>query len=497
MSAELLTNAEMTRADQLTIAAGTDGYTLMRRAGLAVAEAAIDLAPTGPILVIAGRGNNGGDGFVAATELAKRGCDVSVMLLCQRETLKGDAASAARDWRGFVRDCDASALGKPALIIDALFGAGLDRPVKGDPYDMIAAMNASGAPILGVDLPSGINGSTGQVLGIAVNATESITFFRKKPGHLLLPGRAHCGRVRVADIGISDAVLDTIGVAAFENVPAVWQAAFPIPRLQDHKYSRGHALIASGGMTTTGAARLSARGALRAGAGLVTVATPADALAVNASALTAVMLRQADDAVAFAALLSDTRFNACVIGPGCGVGARTRDLALTAIGAGRGVVLDADALTSFADAPAALFDAIGATREARVVLTPHQGEFSRLFGDVGADAKLERARNAAARAGAVVVLKGADTVVASPDGRASIAANAPPWLATAGSGDVLAGMICAMLAQGASAFDAACIGVWMHGEAGAEAGPGLIAEDLPEVLPAVFRRLYDAFDVSY
>ena len=497
MSAELLTNAEMTRADQLTIAAGTDGYALMRRAGLAVAEAAIDLAPTGPILVIAGRGNNGGDGFVAATELAKRGCDVSVMLLCQRETLKGDAARAAQDWRGFVRDCDVAALGKPALIIDALFGAGLDRPVKGDPYDMIAAMNASGVPILSVDLPSGINGSTGQVLGIAVNATESITFFRKKPGHLLLPGRAHCGRVRVADIGISDAVLDTIGVEAFENVPSLWQAAFPIPRLQDHKYSRGHALIASGGMSTTGAARLSARGALRAGAGLVTVATPADALAVNASALTAVMVRQADDAVAFAALLSDTRFNACVIGPGCGVGGRTRDLALTAIGAGRGVVLDADALTSFADAPAALFDAIGTTREARVVLTPHEGEFSRLFGDVGVEAKLARAREAAARAGAVVVLKGADTVVASPDGRASIAANAPPWLATAGSGDVLAGIICAMLAQGASAFDAACIGVWMHGEAGAEAGPGLIAEDLPEVLPAVFRRLYDAFDVSY
>jgi hydroxyethylthiazole kinase-like uncharacterized protein yjeF len=498
MSAELLTNAEMTRADQLTIAAGTEGYTLMLRAGLAVAEAAMDLASAGPILIIAGRGNNGGDGFVAATELARRGCDVSVMLLCQRETLKADAARAAQDWRGFVRACDASALGKPALIIDALFGAGLDRPVKGDPYDMIAAMNASGVPILSVDLPSGVNGSTGQVLGIAVNATESITFFRKKPGHLLLPGRAHCGRVRVADIGISNAVLDEIGVKTSENVPERWRAAFPIPRLDSHKYTRGHVLVASGGMTTTGAARLSARGALRAGAGLVTVATPGDALAVNAAALTVVMVRQADDAVAFAALLSDLRFNGCVIGPGCGVGARTRDLALTAIGAGRGVVLDADALTSFADAPDVLFDAIAASREARVVLTPHEGEFNRLFGELGAEAtKLERARKAAARAGAVVVLKGADTVVASPDGSASIAANAPPWLATAGSGDVLAGMIGAMLAQGAPAFDAACIGVWMHGEAGAEAGPGLIAEDLPEVLPAVFRRLYDAFGVGY
>jgi ADP-dependent NAD(P)H-hydrate dehydratase / NAD(P)H-hydrate epimerase len=197
MSAELLTNAEMTRADQLTIAAGTEGYTLMLRAGLAVAEAAMDLASAGPILIIAGRGNNGGDGFVAATELARRGCDVSVMLLCQRETLKGDAARAAQDWRGFVRACDASALGKPALIIDALFGAGLDRPVKGDPYDMIAAMNASGVPILSVDLPSGVNGSTGQVLGIAVNATESITFSARSLDTCC------CLAARIADVCVS------------------------------------------------------------------------------------------------------------------------------------------------------------------------------------------------------------------------------------------------------------------------------------------------------
>jgi ADP-dependent NAD(P)H-hydrate dehydratase / NAD(P)H-hydrate epimerase len=498
MTAELLTNTEMARADQLTIAAGTDGYSLMKRAGLAVAEAAIDLAGPGQILVVAGRGNNGGDGFVAATELARRGHDVSVMLLCARDTLKGDAALAARDWRGFVRSCDPSALGQPSLIIDALFGAGLDRPVKGDPRDMIEAMNASGVPILSVDLPSGINGSTGEMLGVAVNATGSITFFRKKPGHLLLPGRAHCGRVRVADIGICDTVLDEIAVATFENVPAFWQGAFPLPRLDGHKYSRGHALIASGGVATTGAARLSARGALRAGAGLVTVATPRDALVVNAVALTAVMVREADDALAFAELLSDQRYNACVIGPGCGVGARTRDLALSAIGAGRGVVLDADALTSFAGEPRSLFEAIVAAGEARVVLTPHDGEFRRLFANIDARmSKLERARKAAATSGATVVLKGADTVVASPNGTAAIAANAPPWLATAGSGDVLAGMICAMLAQGVSAFEAACIGVWMHGEAGAEAGPGLIAEDLPEVLPAVFRRLYDEFGVSY
>ena len=498
MTAELLTNAEMMRADQLTIAGGTDGYTLMMRAGLAVADAASDVADAGPILVVAGRGNNGGDGFVAASELARRGREVSIMLLCRRETLKGDAALAARDWQGEVLPCDPAAIGRPALIIDALFGAGLDRPVKGEPRNMIEAINASGVPVLSVDLPSGINGSTGQVLGVAVNATETVTFFRNKPGHLLLPGRARCGRVRVVDIGIPDAVLDAIGIETFENVPSLWRAAFPVPRLESHKYTRGHALIASGGMTTTGAARLAARGALRAGAGLVTVATPRDALSVNASALTAVMVRAADDALAFAELLSDTRFNGCVIGPGCGVGARTRDLSLTAIGAGRGVVLDADALSSFADQPQILFDAISAAGNARVVLTPHEGEFRRLFGDIDGELpKLQRARQASAVSGAAVVLKGADTVVASPDAKAAIAANAPPWLATAGSGDVLAGVICAMLAQGAPAFEAACIGVWMHGEAGAEAGPGLIAEDLPEVLPAVFRRIYDEFGISY
>jgi hydroxyethylthiazole kinase-like uncharacterized protein yjeF len=498
VSHELLTNAEMMRADQLTIAGGTDGYALMKRAGLAVADAAADLADEGPILVIAGRGNNGGDGFVAATELLKRGRDVAVMLLCERDSLKGDAALAARNWPREVLPCDPAALGRPALIIDALFGAGLDRPVKGDPHRLIEAMNVSGAPVLSVDLPSGINGSTGKVLGVAVNATESITFFRKKPGHLLLPGRAHGGRVRIADIGIGEAVLAEIGIGTFENVPELWSNAFPIPRLDGHKYTRGHALIASGGLASTGAARLSARAALRAGAGLVTVASPRDALAVNAAALTAVMVRPADTVVEFAGLLSDNRYNACAIGPGCGVGARTRDLALSAIGAGRGVVLDADALTSFADAPEALFDAIAAAPQARVVLTPHEGEFARLFGGIDRDgSKLDRARQAAAMSGAVVLLKGADTVIAAPDGRAAIAANAPAWLATAGSGDVLAGMICAMLAQGAAAFEAACMAAWMHGEAGAEAGPGLIAEDLPEVLPAVFRRLYDEFGVSY
>jgi ADP-dependent NAD(P)H-hydrate dehydratase / NAD(P)H-hydrate epimerase len=498
---EVLTTAEMERADRLAIAAGTPGFALMLSAGQAVAEAAMDLVEEGPILVIAGGGNNGGDGFVAAAELAARGREVSVILLCERDSLQGDAASAARGWKFPVLPFNPQAIGRPALIIDALFGAGLDRPVKGDPLGMIEAINANGAPVLSVDLPSGVNGTTGAVMGVAVRATETVTFFRRKPAHLLLPGRIHCGRVRLADIGIDAVVLEEIRPQTFENIPPSWQESFPVPQVSGHKYARGHAVIVSGDIAATGAARLSARGALRAGAGLVTLASPRDALAVNAAALTAVMVRATDTVIEFAELLTDKRLHTCVIGPGAGVGVRTRDFVLTALSAKRNLVLDADALTSFADAPDHLFQAIKAVSDAHVVLTPHDGEFPRLFSDISNKnpnrSKLERVRAAAERSGAIVLLKGPDTVVASPDGRATIAANAPPWLATAGAGDVLAGMIAGLLAQGVPAFEAASIGVWMHGEAAREAGPGLIAEDLPEVLPAVFRRLYDEFGIEY
>jgi hydroxyethylthiazole kinase-like uncharacterized protein yjeF len=498
---EVLTAAEMERADRLTIAAGTPGFALMLSAGQAVAEAAMDLVEDGPIVVVAGRGNNGGDGFVAAAELAARGREVSVILLCERDSLQGDAASASRGWKFPVLPFNPHAIGHPALIIDALFGAGLNRPVKGEPLDMIEAINAHGAPVLSVDLPSGVNGTSGAVMGAAVRATETVTFFRRKPAHLLLPGRMHCGRVRVADIGINARVLGEIRPQTFENIPQAWRKSFPVPQIDGHKYARGHAVIVSGDITATGAARLSARGALRAGAGLVTLASPRDALAVNAAALTAVMVRAVDTVVEFAELLSDKRLNACVIGPGAGVGGRTRDIVLTALSAKRHLVLDADALTSFAEAPDHLFEAIKASHDPQVVLTPHEGEFPRLFSDMSNKhpnrSKLERVRAAAERCGAVVLLKGSDTVVAAPDGRATIAANAPPWLATAGAGDVLAGMIAGMLAQAVPAFEAASIGAWMHGEAAREAGPGLIAEDLTEVLPAVFRRLYDEFGIDY
>jgi hydroxyethylthiazole kinase-like uncharacterized protein yjeF len=348
--------------------------------------------------------------------------------------------------------------------------------------------------VIAVDLPSGVNGASGAVMGTAVRATHTVTFFRRKPGHLLLPGRLHCGPVEVADIGIPDTVLESLRSKVFANAPALWLDHIPVPQPCGHKYRRGHAVAVSGDHSHTGAARLAARGALRAGAGLVTIASPRDALAINAASNLAVMVREVDGAEALADWLADPRLNAIVLGPGGGVGPPMRDMVLAALLGERAVVLDADALTSFADAPEALFSAIKSRGPSPTVLTPHEGEFARLFNRVvqatGISSKCERAEAAAEASGAIVLLKGSDTVVASPRGRTSITENAPPWLATAGSGDVLAGFITGLLAQGMPGFEAASAATWLHGEAGSEAGPGLIAEDLPEALRAVYRRLY-------
>jgi ADP-dependent NAD(P)H-hydrate dehydratase / NAD(P)H-hydrate epimerase len=490
---ELLSTAEMAEADRLTIAGGVAGLALMERAGRAVADCVAAREPPGSrIVVVAGPGNNGGDGFVAARILAERGYRARVLLLGGRERLRGDAALAAQRWQGPTETAAPAALAPADVVIDALFGAGLDRPVEGAPRAMIEAMNA-GPSVYAVDLPSGINGTTGAVMGLAVNAAETVTFFRRKLGHLLLPGRLHCGKIHVTDIGIPAKVLADIKPRTFANAPELWRTMFPVPQAGGHKYLRGHAVVVSGGPSSTGAARLAARGALRAGAGLVTIASPRAALPVNAAASLAVMVRPVDGARELAEFLSDPRRNVVVLGPGGGVGPEMRELVLAALAGPRAVVLDADALTSFAEAPQELFQAIGKDRKAATLLTPHEGEFSRLFRSMEnidkAGSKLERGRRAAEVTGAVVLLKGSDTVIAAPDGRAAVTDNAPPWLATAGSGDVLAGFAAGLLAQGMPCFEAASAAVWLHGEAGSEAGPGLIAEDLPEVLPKVYRGL--------
>ena len=384
---EILTAAEMAEADRRMIAAGTPGMTLMEAAGRAVADAAAALVPDGPILVVAGPGNNGGDGFVAARRLMAAGRAVAVALLGDPGRLKGDAAVAFERWSGPTHPATAT-LPEAALVVDALYGAGLDRPVAGPAGAIVDAVNAGPAPVLAVDLPSGLAADTGAPLGPVVHAAATVTFCRKKPAHLLYPGRALCGHLTVADIGIPDAVVAALAPRAFENGPALWSALLRPPDPQDHKYHRGHAIVLSGPMTRTGAARLAAGAALRAGAGLVTVASPGDALAVNAHHLTAVMLKRVDDAEALAALLAEPRVAAVALGPGLGTGAAERALAAAALAAHPPVLLDADALTVWSDDPAALFAAIAA-RDAPVVLTPHEGEFARLFADLAALPKPE------------------------------------------------------------------------------------------------------------
>ena len=496
---ELLTNDEMREADRRTIASGTSGGVLMEKAGSAVARAVMAmLPPGGKVAVVAGTGNNGGDGLVAARLLRGAGYEVETFLVGQATRVNREAAEALQRWDGPV-DATINFAGV-AIIVDALFGAGLDRPITGEALAAIEAINKAEAPVVAVDLPSGINGTTGAVMGAATRAARTVTFFRKKPGHLLLPGRLYCGDVEVAQIGIADQVLDQIKPTAFENGPDLWIGRWPALAVDGHKYGRGHAIVVSGGLASTGAARLAAMAALRGGAGLVTLASPRDALAVNAAANLAVMVRAIDASAELDVMLSDRRYNAVAIGPGAGIGLRTREMTLAALAGERAAVLDADALTSFADFSDLLFEALARNRNA--VLTPHTGEFQRLFGKAldhvpaASASKLLSTMAAASLTGAVVVQKGADTVIAAPDGRAAINANAPPWLATAGSGDVLAGLITALLAQGMPPFEAAAAAVWVHGEAANLAGLGMISEDLAPRFGEVYRRLAAATHVA-
>jgi len=499
MTLELLTPAEMAQADRLAIDIGPcDGWRLMQNAGAAVAAEILTRFPgTQRVHVLAGPGNNGGDGFVIAERLREAG--VAVQLHCNAPPADGEAGRARRGWGATLAPLDACRPGPADLVVDALFGAGLARAVTGPAAEAIERANASGARIVAVDLPSGVSGHTGRPLGTAIRANLTVTFFRLKPGHLLEPGRSLCGETVLVDIGIPVTVLDDIKPRAFRNDPVLWDGCIPWPDRDTHKYMRGHVGVFSGGPSATGAARLSALAAARAGAGAVTVLSPAAAMQVNAMHLTSIMLRRCETPDEAAAFARERRMAAALIGPGFGVGGRCIDFVLTLVGlAGDGLsrlVLDADALTSFEHSPGALFDALErstAADEPVAVLTPHEGEFRRLFPQIAGDellSKLDRAREAARRSRAVVVLKGPDPLIADPDGRAAINVNGTPYLATAGSGDVLAGIVAALLAQGMPAFEAACAAVWLHAEAGSRFGPGLIAEDLPELLPPVLADL--------
>ena len=496
MAFELLTPDEMAEADRLTIAAGpVDGIGLMRRAGGAVADLVLQRFPgVQAVDVLCGPGNNGGDGYVVARLLAESG--VAVRLFATGAPRRGsDAALAAGECPVAAEPLAAFAPEPGSIVVDALYGAGLSKPLDGEVVQATARTAAVGAPVVAVDLPSGVSGLSGEVLGDAFQAAVTVTFARKKPGHLLYPGRAQCGEVVVADIGISDATVAATSVRCFENDPAWWRRHFPSPSNDAHKYSRGHVGVFSGALSATGAARLSAMAAARAGAGAVTVLSPGAALAANAAHLTSIILRRSDtieDAISF---LDARKPEALVYGPGLGPEPETGRFALELMSVAEGrfaaLVLDADGITSLSHRRSAFFEA-RKRAQPTLVLTPHHGEFGRLFADIAADAslsKLERARAAAVRANAVIIYKGPDTVIASPDGRAAINANGTPLLATAGSGDVLSGIVAALLAQRMPAFEAACAAVWMHADAARRFGPGLIAEDLPMALREVVAAL--------
>ena len=489
----LLTVEEMYEADRLTMSgeAGVpqvDGIDLMEAAGRAVAigaEAMMEeLALDGPIHVLCGPGNNGGDGFVAARRLLDEDFEVRLFLLGSIDKLTGDAAEMAEEWLDAIEPLDENSGVGADLVIDAIFGAGLARPLDGMVFDLVTAINEARTPVIAVDVPSGIDGNTGLVRGAAFQAHSTITFFRPKPGHLLMPGREHCGNIVVADIGIDDAVLEVIEPRVLYNSPALWLDDFPVPRLSGHKYSRGHTLVVSGGIRHTGASRLAALSALRVGSGLVTLGVPESAVMVAASHLTAVMLDSYKWEEGLGPCLADTRRNAIVIGPALGADDHARALVLHVLSSERACVLDADALTLFEGQ----VDNLTQNIKAPCVLTPHGGEFNRLFG-IDDGSKIDRAKAAARSTGAVVVFKGPDTVIACPDGRVAINNNAPAWLATAGAGDVLAGLVGGLMAQGMDAFPAACAGVWIHGAAADSFGLGLIAEDLPGLIPAVIQSL--------
>jgi NAD(P)H-hydrate epimerase len=475
----------MSRADQLTIDAGVPGAELMKNAGLAVTREITRRFTPRQVLILCGPGNNGGDGFVIALALLNAGWPVRVALWGGRASLKGDALFYAQHWQDPLLACDESLPGEAALVVDALFGSGLNRELDPVLKSLLAKIAESKVPLVAVDVPSGILGDNGESLG-AVPARCTVTFARKKLGHLLLPGRDLCGEIIVADIGISDTTIAALDVRTNENEPAIWFKSLPTLDRASNKYTRGHVLL-SGGYPMTGAARMAARAAMRSGAGLATIAVSTDAFPIYAAALESIMVQPLAEEADFPRLLQDARFSACLIGPGAGKGDTTRNRVHEILKSSRPTVLDADAISVFADDPQALFQAV----EGPCVLTPHEGEFKRLFTLKGS--KLERARQAAVQSGCIVILKGADTIIAAPDGRARINSNAPPSLATAGSGDILAGLVLGLLGQRVEAFDAASAAVWIHGAAAAIFGPGLIAEDLPDLIPRVLVQLHGDF----
>ncbi|MEZ6028995.1 MAG: NAD(P)H-hydrate dehydratase [Hyphomonadaceae bacterium] len=500
MTAAILTCEEVRAAEQRAVSAGISLWALMRKAGQACADVLHAEFPVGRVVVLAGPGNNGGDAFVAARRLRDLGRNVWVFDLPPKDVRTAEGQAALNELAGPRQPLEDMRIAPGDIVLDGLFGAGLSRPLEGEALWAVEQVNASGASVVAIDVPSGVNGDVGTVQGAAVRADVTVTFCCKKPAHVLQPAASLCGDVIPAEIGFGQFADEIGGGMLRENGPALWSHALRWPQAAAHKHSRGRLAVVSGGIANTGAARLAAQAGLRSGAGLVTLYCPPAALAVVASSVTAVMVSGFTDAESLET--QTDRANAVVIGPAAGVTPQTRANVEALLRAGRPSVLDADALSVFADDAEALAlltvngemvrDNEGQAKGAYVVLTPHVGEFERLRPGLldKSPSRITAAVNTAAMTGCVVLLKGPDTVIAAPDGRAVVNTHATPFLATAGSGDVLAGLVGGLMAQGLSAFDAACAGAWVHGDAGLRAGPGMTSEDLDGSLHETLRELH-------
>jgi len=482
---EVLTAAEMGKADASTIAGGIAGIRLMNAAGAAVAHRIVEEFKPCPVLVLCGPGNNGGDGFIIAQRLKKEGWQVRVACMVKRDALKDDSALAAKDWDGEIETLNSSlSVHKTSLIVDAIFGTGFNHALDLELVILFEKIRTRKIPVIAVDMPTGINTTTGTADPNTLKATLTVTFCRKKIGHLLLPGKIYCGKIIVADIGITDTIVESLNTTCFENNPALWLKTFPLPDAEGHKYARGHAVI-YGGEKRTGAACLAAAAAQKIGAGLVTITSPAKTVPIYSSFRASIMVDECEGVVDIKTILRDERKNAVLIGPGAGMDKKLRQIVETALSFNKSGVLDADVFSVYQKNSKDLFSKLSP----KYVLTPHEGEFERLFDIINGD-KLDRALKAAKISNAIVLLKGSDTVIAAPDGTSVINTNAPPTLATAGSGDVLSGLITGLIAQGMPPFMAACAAVWLHGKAAQTYGLGLTAEDIVSMLPQVLNEIF-------
>lgn len=485
---EILSTKQMYKADQLAIKTGVSSEELMENAGAGVtAHITANWNPR-RTMVFCGPGNNGGDGYVIARHLIDAGWDVTVVSSHDPAVLQGDAAQMYARCPVKVKNVRdlLNIAWNYQLVIDAVFGAGFHGELPKDVQSTFDQAKEKGAAIIAVDVPSGVDGDKGIVCSSTPMAAMTVTFFKPKFGHLLHPARAHCGKLYVVDIGIPATVLSGMDIKAFQNDPSLWGRQFPKLSVTGHKYDRGHAAIVGGGIANTGAARIAARNCLRIGAGAVTLLSSPSALLVYAQALEAIMVSPIADIEMFKEFLTSKRIRSVLIGPANGVNERTKVFTLAALGSASDVVIDADAITVFKDDPAQLFEAIKSKKHGHVVLTPHEAEFDRLFNLTGS--ALEKCKSATRESGAIVLLKGATTVAAAPDGRVTLNVNAPPWLATAGSGDALAGLITGLMLGFEDPLMAVSAGIWIHSEAAQQFGVGLIAEDIEKCIPRILQE---------